>query len=298
MMYFDFFLVFLLLPYIGKAETPDLSIKNLNEYDGGSTKKPSFVTSVEINENNKSIPDFSILNSTKFNNIFSAETTCSRKLQNKEKYPNCCSSIVLIFETERICNHKTEVNKPLNESNAEVERGLSEVKQYYDYHCKNTDYQFLISKNITLDDVYNCMRYNELTTRNPNDSSQELDGVKLKNNESTIENQRALQIGGWMNSFGLPSISSTTLLSQSRFTEGSFMHSNAGQNCSPLLTLIFVRVCNSICNANNDSSSGRASIPIFCLRDCQPFAKFACLRGCRTFGCSVDIYTCMELMCQ
>ncbi|QOY42925.1 Uncharacterized protein cpbgf_2003050 [Cryptosporidium parvum] len=299
MLHFGFLLIFFLLPFIGRTADPDLKFKNLNESKKGLVKEePPFATSVKMSENNETISDFSILNSSKFNNILSAETTCSRKLQNKDKYPNCCSSIVSIFETERICNQKPQIDKSLNESNGEIARELSEIKQYYDYHCNNTEYQLLVSKNITSDDVYNCMRYNELTTRSTNSTLQELDGIKLKDSESIVDNQRALQITGWMNSFGLPAISSTTMLSQSRFTEGSFMHSSGGQNCSPLLTLIFVRVCNSICNANNDSSSGRASIPIFCLRDCQPFAKFACLRGCRTFGCHVDIYTCMELMCQ
>ncbi|KAK9174056.1 hypothetical protein CmeUKMEL1_17135 [Cryptosporidium meleagridis] len=298
MLYFEFLLIFFVLPFIGRAVDPDLNFKNLNESNKGLAKETFFASSVETNGSNASISDFSILNSSKFNNILSAETTCSRKLQNKDKYPNCCSSIVSIFETEGICNQKPQIDKSLNEGYEEIVRDLSEIEQYYDHHCSNTGYQLLVSKNITSDDVFDCMRYNELTTRSTNSTSQELDEINLKDNESIVDNQRALQISGWMNNFGLPAISSTTLLSQSRLTQGSFMHSNGGQNCSPLLTLIFVRVCNSICNANNDSSSGRASIPIFCLRDCQPFAKFACLRGCRTFGCNVDIYTCMELMCQ
>ncbi|KAJ1608431.1 hypothetical protein OJ253_1925 [Cryptosporidium canis] len=223
----------------------------------------------------------------------STESTCSRKLQ--RKYQNCCSFIVSAYEIEQICNRRHQEEKSLNESSAEVERELSEIRHYYDYHCNDTDYKLLIANNITLDDIYNCMRYNGMVTNN---LSLNLEKIKLDGKEPTIEEQRALQLTSWMNHFGLPSISSNTILSQSRFTEGSFLHTGGGQNCSPLLTLIFVRVCNSICNSHNDSSSGRSSIPIFCLRDCQPFAKFACLRGCRTFGCSVDIYTCMELMCQ
>ncbi|OII71876.1 uncharacterized protein cubi_00684 [Cryptosporidium ubiquitum] len=289
MMYLIFFWLFFLFSYIGNAEILDLTL-DLNRTN------EQFVTNGTTN--NETISDFSTLNSLKFNKILSAESTCSRKLQNKIKYPNCCSSIVTIFETEKICNYKMDLDKPLKENNIEIERELSEIKQYYDYHCNNSEYQFLVSKNITVDDIYNCVEYNGLVTRAPNNVTQDLDDIKLEGNESAIDTQRALQLNGWMNSFGLPRISSNTLLSQSRFTEGSFMGSNSGQNCSPLLSLIFVRVCNSICNANNDSSSGRSSIPIFCLRDCQPFAKFACLRGCRTFGCNVDIYTCMELMCQ
>lgn len=236
----------------------------------------------------------------KFSRILSAELTCSRKLQNKDKYPNCCSSVVSIFEIEKMCNHQLKIEERfLNESSPEIERELLEIKQYYDYHCNDTEYQFLLSRNITLDDIYNCMRYNGIITRDSsNNSTQSLEDIQPESGESTAEQQRALQLYSWMNHFNIPKISSSTILSQSRYSEGAFLHTGTGQNCSPLLTLIFVRVCNSICNSNHDSSSGRSSIPMFCLRDCQPFAKFACLRGCRTFGCSVDIYTCMELMCQ
>ncbi|KAF7458017.1 hypothetical protein HWI79_1583 [Cryptosporidium felis] len=282
-----FFIVFLTLELIVKSE-PSLNLPS----NGKGLDKLSEVKS-----------ELSVLNSSKLGRIQNAEIICRSKLGDADRYPNCCSSIVSIFETEKLCDTKFELDKPFPGNNKELERELSEIKIYYDRNCNENEYNLMISRNITTEDVYNCMRFNELKSRSLHSGnlvqSSSMDELNFtENNNETVENQRVLQLSGWMNHFGLPSVSGNTILSQSINTEGSFMHSNTGRNCSPLLTLIFVRVCNSICNAHHDSSSGRSSIPIFCLRDCQPFAKFACLRGCRKFGCSVDIYTCMELMCQ
>lgn len=226
------------------------------------------------------------------NNTVSAEEICSNKWKHINKRKSCCSSIVSIFETQKICNERLlfEIsNKDKEIKNKE----LIEALNYYDLFCNNTDYMELVSNNITTEDIYNCMNFNiktnsTLESKNNNDST----------NNSKDERERNLQLSGWMNEFRLPVGSGPNLLAQSISTEGSFLLASGGPNCSPLLSLVFVRVCNSICNSHHDSSSGISSIPLFCMRDCRPFSKIACLRGCRKFGCSVDLYTCMELMCE
>ncbi|KAK6590903.1 hypothetical protein RS030_111852 [Cryptosporidium xiaoi] len=229
------------------------------------------------------------------NEILEAEQNCLNKLNNNDenKYNNlsCCSYVIAIYENKEICNKRLLYeNSILNKDQVQNHRIL-EMRAYYNNFCNNRDYISLIYNNITTNDYNNCIKYNELK------AEKTIDYLYYQDEEVLTIKNRILQLNGFLNHFRIPS-ASTHIMSQSISTQGSFLNQEIGPSCSPLFSLIFVRVCNTICNSHHNSSSGRNSIPLFCIRECQQFSKYACLRGCRKYGCKVDLYTCMELMCQ
>ncbi|KAH8740219.1 hypothetical protein FG386_001494 [Cryptosporidium ryanae] len=234
-------------------------------------------------------------NLSEFNEILKAEEVCLSKLnsiyENRNNNLSCCSFVITIYENNEICDIRLLYENNMINNDIISNNHVKQMKPYYDNYCNKKEYTYLIYNNITISDYNNCIKYNELKSE---DTMSYLD---YKNKETIPIIKRVLQLNGFINHFNIPS-ASTHIMSQSISTQGSFLHSEVGTSCSPLLSLIFVRVCNTICNSHHNSSSGRNSIPLFCIRDCQQFSKYACLRGCRKYGCKVDLYTCMELMCQ
>ncbi|KAJ1608430.1 hypothetical protein OJ253_1924 [Cryptosporidium canis] len=67
--------------------------------------------------------------------------------------------------------------------------------------------------------------------------------------------------------------------------------------CALTLSMYFIKTCGRACNVNRPPVAGVSSIPVSCMSQCSQYSKDFCVAGCRRYGCSVEYYDCMDLLC-
>lgn len=67
--------------------------------------------------------------------------------------------------------------------------------------------------------------------------------------------------------------------------------------CALTLSMYFIKTCGGVCNVNRPPIAGVSSIPVSCMSQCSQYSKDFCIVGCKRYGCSVEYYDCMDLLC-
>ncbi|KAK9174055.1 hypothetical protein cmbei_2003040 [Cryptosporidium meleagridis] len=67
--------------------------------------------------------------------------------------------------------------------------------------------------------------------------------------------------------------------------------------CALTLSMYFIKTCGRACNVNRPIVAGVSSIPVACMSQCSQYSKDFCMVGCKRYGCSVEYYDCMNLLC-
>lgn len=85
-------------------------------------------------------------------------------------------------------------------------------------------------------------------------------------------------------------------LISSESTLGNYEFNSSGQ-CALTLSMYFIKTCGRTCNVNRPPVAGVSSIPVSCMFQCSKYSKDFCMIGCRRYGCSIEYYDCMNLLC-
>ncbi|EEA08554.1 uncharacterized protein CMU_030430 [Cryptosporidium muris RN66] len=194
----------------------------------------------------------------------------------------CCPHILSIAISKEICLLAPKLyNKDIHD--------VEILERQY----KECDLIYAIAKNETwIDDnlIYNCVKFSLNSIDKGEDIKEKL------NNTEIHKDDRNLQLSGFLNNFGIPTFAAGLSTSSSLLSEGDFFAQHFS-SCSTLLSLYFVRTCSAICEGRAGIGTGRVTVPQLCLPYCQNFAKHACIRGCKHFGCPLSYNRCMDHMC-
>ncbi|KAL7065764.1 hypothetical protein ACR3K2_37880 [Cryptosporidium serpentis] len=203
--------------------------------------------------------------------------------RDNDSIKKCCPHILSIAISKEICLLAPKLySEDIND--------IEILERQY----KECDLIYSIAQNETwIDDnlIYNCVKF----SLNSIDKGKNI--TETLNNTKIYQDDRNLQLSGFLNHFGIPTLAAGLSTSSSLLSEGDFLAQHAS-SCSTLLSLHFVRICSAICERRGGIGTGRTTVPQICLPSCQHFAKRACIRGCKRFGCPLSYDRCIDYMCS
>ncbi|KAF7458016.1 hypothetical protein HWI79_1582 [Cryptosporidium felis] len=174
--------------------------------------------------------------------------------------PNCCQSLVVNLELGMLCSKAEKLREG---------RPNHSLDNYYDETCSPVRALKLLRDKESELLISSCVMVVEYL---------QVHGHK-----------RNLQ-------FNVEFLPTPLSLISSGSTLGNYEFQGNGP-CALTLSMYFIRTCGRACNSNRPPVAGISNLPVACMEDCEQYSKDFCMVGCKRYGCSIQYYDCMNLLC-